>query len=203
MLKQGFKENASTWWSQPRFTSEITPLSTGRTGLDQHNDGIFVLLCSLTRCRRLLAFLLQNVHVFSSVSPRERERAARCCGRCGASCCWSWSPSCRAHAAHTSPTTATRKAARGTRASGRSTWWRPAPCSDSTALWWGLPGSGRSSRVEQLLLSHRLYLLWRWTWTLNFPLQTYRWGGRAAVAVDDQPTPSHPRWRPLCLSVLL
>lgn len=35
------------------------------------------------------------------------------------------------------------------------------------------------------------------------PLQTYRWGGRAALAVDDQPAPGHSCRRSLCLSVLL
>lgn len=73
---------------------------------------------------------------------------------------------------------------------------------------WSQVGSGEcgiSSNVSHSLQSLR-EAKWCEHWTdvgNGFLLQTYRWGGRAAPSVDDQPTPGHARWRSLCLPVLL
>lgn len=85
---------------------------------------------------------------------RDGGKAARCCGRCVGSCCWSWSPSCRTPAALSCPwTVASRKrASPSTLASGRSTWSRPALCCASTAPWWASQVSGWSSRTHSVEL---------------------------------------------------
>lgn len=109
------------------------------------------------KCKKTLACWSLSINIWMEAQPlthvcplfflctaREREKAARYCGRCADSCCWNWLPSCHAHGARTCPTTVTwKRAAQGTLASERSMWWKPALCSDCTVLSWALQASGR------------------------------------------------------------
>lgn len=150
------KPNCSILIYQSPLKSLFVPRTVWRSTFSSVNELFVIKVSKISQCALVVSIWMeaqQLTHVTLSpclCSGSERGKAARCCGRCADSCCSSWLPSCPAHAAPTCQMTVIwkRRADQGTLASGKSMWWRPALCSDSTVPSWALQASGKPKRIK-------------------------------------------------------